>query len=213
MQRYMTGITDVDREILMRFDDKELFDVCFSKNKYSLKLCDETFFQNRFFQKFPELQNNKPHNLTWQKFYIISGFLKNEYKGSKNIEIIKRFFTDGNKPYFIKGYSNLYIFLHKMRNRSPIEHLLYKTIAPLFDSYNLTSMEIVLKIIVLYKTLDLGKVPEYFLNSFIPISELDVAGLTWVNDKRVQATINKIKEKIDDIYKEKLGNKLLLQEK
>ncbi len=55
MERYMTGITDVDREILMRFDDKELFAVCSAKNKYSLKLCDETFFKNRSFQKFGEI--------------------------------------------------------------------------------------------------------------------------------------------------------------
>ena len=201
MERHMTGITDVDREILMRFDDKELLAVCFSKNIYCLKLCDETFFQNRFFQKFPEVVESKPQNMTWKKFYLVTLYLKNE--DPKNRQI---FFENIDKPRFIYRDRKLSKFLASLRNGGHIEVLLYNAIYPLF-MYGMIDREIALKVIIICKLLNLKETPDTFLDDFCPLKYWE---LEYISSSQFIKNVNQeVKRNINNIYKNELGNRLL----
>ena len=198
MQRYMTGITDVDREILMRFDDKELFAVCSAKNKYSLKLCDETFFKNRSFLKFPQI--SKP-NMSWKKFYLIASFLKNEAMSSD--ENIKLYFAEKDYPTFIKYDSKLDKFLLSLKDGEDTTPL-YNAIRPLYK-HDIVNMEVILKIIIICKFLNIKRIPENFLNDLRSRHDILGGHLPFLNSPSVKNMDENIKKNVNIIYKEKLG--------
>ena len=207
MERHMTEIVDVDREILMRFDNKDLFEVCFSKSKYSKRLCDETFFRNLSFRKLPEAAVSKPDDMKWKKFYLISSFLKNETP-----EKIKLFFEEKDKPYFVPWDSKLYLFLDSLKTGGVIEVLLHEIIKPLLI-YGMINMENALKIIIMCKILNLRETPGNFLNDYILIANLDPPHLQYVNAQIIKDMDEDIKKNVNAIYKKELGNKLFFQEK
>lgn len=83
--KILSGIKDLDLEILSRFEDKELFNFCLSqsKNKYVYKLCnDENFWRRRFLNKYgkiklgkeikdiPDIVEEKDPNRSWKNFYL-----------------------------------------------------------------------------------------------------------------------------------------------
>ncbi len=198
MERYMTGITDVDREILMRFNDKELFAVC-SANKYSLKLCDERFFKNRSFQKFGEIL--KPDNISWKKFYLIASFLKHDIIFSD--ENIKLYFAEKDYPTFIKYDSKLDKFLISLKLGEDT-FMLYNAIFPLYK-HDIVNMEVLLKIIIICKFLNIKDIPENFLNDLLSRDDLTGGHLPFLNSPSVKNMDENIKRNINSIYKEKLG--------
>jgi ankyrin repeat protein len=64
-----SGNKDVDRLILLKLDsDREILEICIL-NKYAKSLCNEDFFRNRVYQKFP---NSVPFKTTttWKKYYL-----------------------------------------------------------------------------------------------------------------------------------------------
>ena len=63
-----TGIKDVDRQILLNLNDKSLFSAC-KVDKYTMSLCNEDFWIDRFRQKFgTTLEDSKRHQ-TYENFY------------------------------------------------------------------------------------------------------------------------------------------------
>lgn len=67
-KRNMLKIKDIDRIILGKLEDKELFQIL-SLNKYLYKICDDSFFRNRLVGKYPHLVNNKEN---WKQYYMES---------------------------------------------------------------------------------------------------------------------------------------------
>ena len=66
-----TPIKDVNLEIMSKMDDKTLLNVC-ATNKYGRELCrNESFWRNRFLQKYGEMAaKRKPEKRSWKNHYM-----------------------------------------------------------------------------------------------------------------------------------------------
>ena len=94
----LSGLKDVDREILKRVDDKELVRVCSTDRKTWSEVCDDDFLKRRL-AKYPGIEKYKRQNETWKQF-----FLRFIYYTSKLREEHQFEYTDGN---FKKQYELL----------------------------------------------------------------------------------------------------------
>jgi hypothetical protein len=66
----LSGIRDVDREILSKLDDRELLKVC-SIDKYTWNtICDDAFLRRRLLAKYPKIESNKKESETWKHFFL-----------------------------------------------------------------------------------------------------------------------------------------------
>jgi hypothetical protein len=196
----LTGILDVDKEIFLKLDDKELFTICITPtNRYIRKICDENFFMNRSIKSFPEISKNKDINLSWKKFYVFVRLL--ELFGNSNQ--IQRFLQYKNKPSFIRG-NKLEKFLQEL-NTTGIRKEIYEIIAPLL-SYRLTSMITILRIIIIIKSLNLGETPDDFMNYIATNENLDNDHLQYVNNDQIKAMTKNMEENIEIIYNKIIGN-------
>jgi hypothetical protein len=67
-----TRVKDVDLKILSELEDRELFNVCFQRNKYIHYICkDENFWRKRFIQKYGNVATKyKPEDRTWKNHYL-----------------------------------------------------------------------------------------------------------------------------------------------
>lgn len=64
----LSGIRDVDREILSKLDDKELLNFC-QIDRYSWNsVCDDAFLRRRLIAKYPEIEKEKRENESWKRF-------------------------------------------------------------------------------------------------------------------------------------------------
>ena len=50
----LTGIRDVDREIVNNLSDKDLLNMCILNKTYSQRVCDDSYFRLRTLARFPE---------------------------------------------------------------------------------------------------------------------------------------------------------------
>lgn len=65
----LSGIRDLDREILGKIEDKDLLKVC-SIDKYTWNIvCDDSFLRRRMCKKYPEIENYKFDSETWKLFF------------------------------------------------------------------------------------------------------------------------------------------------
>lgn len=74
---------DTDILILNKLDDRDLFRAC-SASTGTNKLCNETFFYNRFLLKHPGAIKSKPENITWRNYYL---------KEAQYVDKLKRIFN------------------------------------------------------------------------------------------------------------------------
>jgi hypothetical protein len=66
----LSGIKDVDREILSKLDDKELLKTC-SINKYTWNtVCDDAFLRRRLTIKYPKIEQYKKKEESWKSFFL-----------------------------------------------------------------------------------------------------------------------------------------------
>ena len=66
----LSGIRDVDREILSKLDDTELLKVC-SIDKYTWNnVCDDAFLRRRLLAKYPQIEIYKKKNESWKRFFL-----------------------------------------------------------------------------------------------------------------------------------------------
>ena len=67
----LSGIKDIDREILLAMDDEDLLKTC-SLNKYLFNIvCDDNFFYKRLFLKYPDtLKYYKKEKDTYKSYYL-----------------------------------------------------------------------------------------------------------------------------------------------
>ena len=111
----LSGIKDVDREILSKLHDKELLKTC-SIDKYTWNtVCDDAFLRRRLTIKYPKIEQYKKKEESWKSFFL---------RAIHYIALMKEKFdyeyTFGN---FVTQYNLLKKYL-KMKN---YEYLLVKS--------------------------------------------------------------------------------------
>ena len=76
----LTGIKDLDREILGRVDDKELLTVCSVDKRMWNEVCDDNFLRRRLEKNHPDVLQYKE---TWKEFFLdvthIIALMKEKY--------------------------------------------------------------------------------------------------------------------------------------
>ena len=104
----LSGIKDVDREILSKLDDRELLKAC-SIDKYTWNtVCDDVFLKSRLLAKYPGIERYKLEEETWKAFFLITvrtiALLKERYGyeytfGNFRIQydLLKKYNKDKNK--------------------------------------------------------------------------------------------------------------------
>ena len=65
----ITGLKDVDREILRHVDDKELLRICSLNRKMWYEVCDDNFLRRRL-GKYSNVEKCRKENETWKQFYL-----------------------------------------------------------------------------------------------------------------------------------------------
>jgi hypothetical protein len=66
----ISGIRDVDREIIGKLEDFEILNAC-SINKYTWNIvCDDQFLRRRLITKYPEIEKEKMKNESWKRFFL-----------------------------------------------------------------------------------------------------------------------------------------------
>ena len=66
----LTGLKDVDREILKHVTDKELLQFCTIDRKTWNEVCDDAFLRRRLTSKYPGIEKFKKANQTWKQFFL-----------------------------------------------------------------------------------------------------------------------------------------------
>ena len=65
----LSGLKDVDREILKHVDDEELLKICTINRKTWNEVCDDNFLRRRL-MKYPGIEEYKFENESWKQFYL-----------------------------------------------------------------------------------------------------------------------------------------------
>ena len=87
----LTGLKDVDREVLKHISDKELLNVCYIDRRMWNQVCDDAFLRRRLLSKYPEIEKYKRDGETWKQF-----FLRSIYYTSKMTEEFQFTYTSGD---------------------------------------------------------------------------------------------------------------------
>ena len=66
----LTGIRDVDREILLRLDDYSLLKSCSLNNYFKNSVCDDQFLEKRLRETYPETIKFKPADKSWRQYFL-----------------------------------------------------------------------------------------------------------------------------------------------
>lgn len=94
----LSGIRDIDREILSKLDDRELLKVCsIDKNTWG-DVCDDDFLKRRLLSKYPNIDSNKTEE-SWKQFFLKAIYYIDKLKEEFNYE-----YTYGD---FVKQYNIL----------------------------------------------------------------------------------------------------------
>ena len=65
----LTGLKDIDREVLRYVDDKELLMVSSLNRKTWYEVCDDDFLRRRL-SKYPDVEKYKKETESWKRFYL-----------------------------------------------------------------------------------------------------------------------------------------------
>ena len=106
----LTGVRDLDREILNKLSEKDLLNMCVLNKTYSEKVCDETYFRLRTLARFPETVPYKDytHTKNWKNHY---------FTNVKYIELLKSKFQ----------------YIYKRKDKSPELLYLARLLTPKFS--------------------------------------------------------------------------------
>ena len=102
----ISGIKDIDREILKHVDDEELLKICVINRQTWNEVCDDDFLRRRMTSRYPEIEKFKSRTETWKQFFLrfiyytskmrekrikyISGDFKKQY------DLLSQFLIEGN---------------------------------------------------------------------------------------------------------------------
>lgn len=65
----LTGLKDVDREVLKYIDDKDLLKACSADRRMRNEVCDDNFLRRRL-SKYPGVEIHKRENESWKQFFL-----------------------------------------------------------------------------------------------------------------------------------------------
>ena len=99
----LSGLKDIDREVLKYVDDRELLKICSLDRKTWNEVCDDNFLRRRLTSRYPDIEKYKSQIETWKSFYL--RFL---YYISKLKEEYQFTYSNGN-------FENQYNLLKKYR--------------------------------------------------------------------------------------------------
>jgi hypothetical protein len=91
--KMMTGLKDIDWEILKYIDDKELLKVCAINKKFWYETCDDNFIRRRL-MKYPEIEEYKNKDESWKQFFLTVIYYVSMMKKNCSIEYKKGNFKD-----------------------------------------------------------------------------------------------------------------------
>lgn len=86
----LSGLKDIDREILKHVSDDELLGACSIDRRMWNEVCDDSFLRRRL-SKYPDIEKFKRKNETWKEF-----FLRTVYYISKMQESFKFKYSSGD---------------------------------------------------------------------------------------------------------------------
>lgn len=66
----ISGLKDLDREVLKYVDDKELLKICSIDRKTWNEVCTQQFLKDRLIRKYPGIEEFKEENETWKQFFL-----------------------------------------------------------------------------------------------------------------------------------------------
>ena len=109
----LTGLKDVDREILKHLDDDELLKICSVNRKTWNEVCDDNFLRRRLLSKYPEIEKYKKENETWKQFFLSVIYYISKMKDEKKFN-----YTEGDfkKQYnLLKKYNDNLLLIYSSR--------------------------------------------------------------------------------------------------
>ena len=78
----LTGLKDVDREILKWVDDRDLLEICTVDRKTWNEVCDDNFLKRRL-NKYLEIEKYKNSDESWKRFFLrfvyYTAIMRNEF--------------------------------------------------------------------------------------------------------------------------------------
>lgn len=98
MQRIFTGIKDVDREILMKLDDKSLLEACIINKYMRTEVCNDSFLIKRMLKNYPGAIKYKPHDKSWRKYFLETIYFTDKMKNEFDYDYV---FGNPQKQYDI----------------------------------------------------------------------------------------------------------------
>ena len=122
----ITGLKDLDREMLKHVDDTELLKFCSVDRRMWNEVCDNSFLKRRM-GKYPEIEKYKKENESWKQFFLRSLYyilkMRDEYQFDYSEgDFIKQY-------YILKNTSSLNFLLVRaaeMRELSLVKYALEK---------------------------------------------------------------------------------------
>ena len=78
----LSGLKDIDREILKHIDDTELLNVCTINRKFWYEICDDNFIRRRL-MKYPDVEKYKNSGDSWKQFFLTVVYYVSRMKESK----------------------------------------------------------------------------------------------------------------------------------
>ena len=66
----ISGLKDIDREILKHVNDKELLRICSIDRKTWYEVCDDAFLRRRLTSKYLNVENYKTAEKSWKRFFL-----------------------------------------------------------------------------------------------------------------------------------------------
>ena len=104
----LSGLKDVDREILKHIDDESLLKICSLDRKTWNQVCDDNFLKRRL-SKYPGIEKYKNQKESWKEFFLqviyYTSKMKEEFQYEYKSGDFKRQFNLLNKD---KGETRLY---------------------------------------------------------------------------------------------------------
>lgn len=85
----LSGLKDVDREILKHIDDKDLLKICSLNRKTWNEICDDNFLKRRLWSKYPGIEKYKKRNESWKFFFLRSLYYISKMKEKYKFEYIE----------------------------------------------------------------------------------------------------------------------------
>lgn len=65
----LSGLKDIDREVLKYIDDRELLEICTIDRQTWNEVCDDAFLRRRL-NKYPGIEKYKKENESWKQFFL-----------------------------------------------------------------------------------------------------------------------------------------------